>query len=68
MDSEFYTIKECATIFGVHHNTIRKAIKNGFIIAIRLGKGDKSPYRISKRQIEEIHSSIIKDLAKKSGG
>ncbi len=65
MDTEFYTIKETAVIFGVHANTIRNAIKKGFLVAIRIGGGKKSPYRISKKEIEAIHSSIIKNLASK---
>lgn len=68
MESEFYTIKETAVIFSVHQNTIRRAIKKGFLVAIRIGNGPKSPYRISKKEIEAIHVSIIQNLAKKSGG
>lgn len=67
MDSEFLSIKETATVFGVHENTIRRAVKKGFLVAIRIGAGPKSPYRISKKEIEAIHTSIIKDLANKKG-
>lgn len=66
MDTEFYTIKETAVIFGVHPNTIRNAVKKGFLIAIRVGLGKKSPYRISKKEIEAIHISVIKELSNKS--
>lgn len=65
--SEFLTIKETAVIFSVHPITIRRAIKNKFLIAIRVGNGVRSPYRISKKCIEAIHESIIKDLATKAG-
>lgn len=65
MDSEFYSIKEVAQIFSVNEVTIRRAIKKGFIIAIRIGDAPKSPYRVSKKLIEAIHDSIIKSLAKK---
>ena len=68
METEFYTIKETAVIFGVHQNTIRRAIKKGFLIAIRIGLGKKSPYRISKKSLEAIHTSIIRDLAAKAVG
>ncbi len=66
MQPEFLTIKEVAVIFSVHPHTIRRAIKEGFLIAIRIGKGDKSPYRISRKSIEAIHGSIIMELSKKS--
>jgi len=66
MDSEFYSIKEVAQIFAVNEVTIRRAIKRGFIIAIRIGDAPKSPYRISKKSIEAIHQSIIRELSKKS--
>ena len=66
MESEFYSIKETAVIFNVHITTIRRAIKKGHLIAIRMGTGKKSPYRISKKQIEAIHKSIIFGLASKA--
>lgn len=66
MDAEFLTIKETAVVFSVHVTTIRRAIKKGFLIAIRIGKGPRSPYRISRKSIEAIHESIIRDLALKA--
>lgn len=66
MEKEFLDIKEAADVFNVHENTIYTWIRKGFIIAIRIGNKPKSPYRISKKSIEAIHESIIKDLAKKS--
>ncbi len=59
MEREFLSIKEVAVIFSVHEVTIRRAIKKGFIVAVRIGEGKRSPYRISKRSIDEIHNSII---------
>ena len=58
-EKEFYSVKEIAVIFGCHHTTIRRAVKLGFIVAIRLGNGKRSPYRISKQSIEKIHQTII---------
>jgi len=55
MEAEFYSIKEVAAIFACHEMTIRRAIKKGHLVAIRLGNNKKSPYRISKLQIEQIH-------------
>jgi len=66
MDSEFYSIKEVAQIFAVNEVTIRRAIRKGFLIAIRIGNKPKSPYRISKKSIEAIHQSIIMKLSSKS--
>lgn len=66
MQVEFLTIKEVAVIFGVHSSTIRRAIKNKFLVAIRVGNGPRSPYRISIKSIEAIHGSIIKNLASKA--
>jgi len=64
--SEFLTIKETAVIFSVHAITIRRAIKKGFLVAIRIGNGPRSPYRISRKSIEAIHQSIIKSLSDKA--
>lgn len=66
MQPEFLSIKETAVIFAVHENTIRKAIRMGFIVAIRIGNCKKSPYRISKKTIEKIHIAMIHELAKKA--
>jgi DNA-binding transcriptional MerR regulator len=66
MDSEFYSIKEVAQIFSVNEVTIRRAIRKGFIIAIRIGDYPKSPYRVSKKLIEAIHQSIIQKLSSKA--
>jgi hypothetical protein len=66
MESEFLTIKEIAVIFSCHPNTIRRAISLGYLIGVRLGKGKKSPYRISRKCIDAIHASLLKDLASKA--
>jgi len=55
MQAEFLSIKEVAAIFAVHETTIRRAIKRGHLLAIRVGTSKKSPYRISKHAIEQIH-------------
>ena len=65
LEPEFLSIKQVAVIFSVNEITIRRAIKKGFLIAIRIGEGKKSPYRISRKSIDAIHSSIIIGLSKK---
>jgi excisionase family DNA binding protein len=55
MENEFCSIKEAAVVFGVNEATIRRAIKRGWIKAIKIGDGKRSPYRISKKTIESIH-------------
>jgi len=59
MDREFYSIKEVAYIFSVSSLTIRRAIRKGYIQAMRIGDGKKSPYRISKKTIENIHLNLL---------
>ena len=65
--AEFISIEDTAKIFSVHPHTIRRAIRLGYLTAIRIGMGVRSPYRISRKSIEAIHMSIIKDLATKAG-
>ena len=56
---EFYSIKEVATIFAVNEVTIRRAIRKGLIIAVKIGDGKRSPYRLSRFSIQHIHDLII---------
>ncbi len=59
MESDFVSIKEFAAKLGVHHNTIRRAIKNGRISALRVGAGARSHYRIA---VTELNRMAIVDL------
>ena len=59
MHPEFISIKEAAVLFACSEITIRRAIKKGYIIAIRLGAGPRSPYRISLQSTQAIHDGII---------
>lgn len=59
MESEFLSIKEVAVIFSVNQITIRRAIQKGLIVAVKIGDGNRSPYRISKKSIQHIHDTII---------
>jgi len=66
IEAEFYSIKEIAVIFSVHEITIRRAIRKGFIEAIRIGEGKRSPYRISKKCLAAIHFTLLQKMVAKS--
>lgn len=57
---EFFTVKEVAGMLKVHPNTIYRAIMKGYILAIRVGDKRRSPYRISKLIIENMHPHVNK--------
>lgn len=65
MDKEFLSVKEVSQIFSIHINTVYTWIQKGFIVSIRIGNKPKSPYRISRKAVEEIHNSILKEMASK---
>lgn len=58
---EFISVKEFASKLKLHPNTIRKAIKEKRIDAIRIGMSDRSTYRIP---ITEIPRMMKFDLDK----
>ena len=66
MEKEFLSIREVSEIFSIHINTVYTWIESGFIIAIRLGNKPKSPFRISRKAIDEIHKSILREMASKA--
>jgi excisionase family DNA binding protein len=54
MSQEYYSVTEFSVLMGVHPLTIRSAIRKGRIIAVRVGSGKKSPYRIPHSEIERL--------------
>ena len=65
---DFLTIIEFAAILGMHHNTVRRAIKNGRISAFKLGAGNRASYRIPRSEIQriaeyDVNSSHLKEKA-----
>lgn len=65
MYKDFYSVKEFAEKMGVCTRTIRRAIENGRIIAIRIGPSEGSPYRIPHTEIERMAIVDIKEVLKK---
>lgn len=51
---EFLTIDEFAKKVKVHPDTIRRAIRKGYINAFRAGSGKKAPWRIPATEIERL--------------
>lgn len=72
-EPNYYTIDEFAAKLRIHHNTVRRWIKNGNIQAIKIGPKNKPTYRIDKTEIgriamfnlEETIERIIEDREKK---
>lgn len=50
-ETDFLSIKEFASKIGLHHNTVRRLIKNRKINAINIGNGKYSYFRIPKSEI-----------------
>ena len=48
MEQKAFSLKEVASILGVHPETIRRAVKAGKLKAAKIGKD----YRISKPELE----------------
>lgn len=56
----YISIKDFAKYMRVHHNTIRRAIKNKRLQAVNVGSGNRKIWRIP---ISEIHRLTEFDLA-----
>ena len=65
MQNDFLSIKEFAAKIGAHPNTVRRAIKNGRLMACDIGTGEKHIYRISRSEIERIALLNLKDIVDK---
>lgn len=62
MDQDLYflTIQEFAKRLRVHPNTVRNAIKEGRINALKLSEGKRSAYRIPVSEMERL--CVVKTL------
>lgn len=48
--TKFYKVEEVAALLSLHWQTILTYIKNGELVALKLGKG----YRISQEELDEF--------------
>jgi excisionase family DNA binding protein len=59
IEKEFLSVKEFASLVGVHYNTVIRSIRHGRINALRIGYGKKAAFRIPR---SEIHRIALFDL------
>jgi excisionase family DNA binding protein len=64
----FFTVKEFADRIKVHPNTIKNLIKNGKLLAFRVGLGNRARYRIASTEIERMILMDMNEEAKKRLG
>jgi excisionase family DNA binding protein len=65
MDDAFFTIKEFADKLKIHPSTVRRAIKNGRISAIKVGAEKRPLYRIPCSEIDRIALFDLREMMKK---
>ena len=70
MINEYFSISDFAKKLKVHPNTIRRAIKNKRIQALRIGKTKNSAYRIPESEIlrmahVDLEETIEKEVEKR---
>ena len=53
-NNDFLSIQDFAKWIKVHPNTIRRAIKSGRISAFKVGKGQRSVYRIARTEVARM--------------
>ena len=68
VDQAYLSINDFAKRLRVHPNTIRKAIKTGYINAFRVGNSIKSSWRIPTSEIQKLAimewESVVAKIAK----
>jgi excisionase family DNA binding protein len=52
--TDFLSVKEFSIKVGLHHNTVRKLIKNGRLSAVNVGNNKNSYFRIPKSEIGRL--------------
>jgi excisionase family DNA binding protein len=56
-DSPYHTVATAAERMHVGQDTIRDAIKDGRLMAKRIGKGERAPFRIREDALDEWFES-----------
>lgn len=54
MDVKFLTVEEFGERIKMHPTTVRRAIKQGKIYAVRPSLGKRAPYRIAESELERL--------------
>lgn len=65
LEKNYYTVEEFAELFDMTPLTIRRSIKSGRILAIRVGSSKKSAYRIPRSQIEKLAVQSYMEITNK---
>jgi excisionase family DNA binding protein len=65
MDKDFYSVKEFSEKLCVSTHTIRRAIKNGRISALRAGSTKNSTLRIPHSEISRMGIVDMEEMIKK---
>ena len=63
----FLTVEEFAQRIKMHPTSVRRAIKQGKIYAMRPSMGKKAPYRISESELERLHLQSMCEASEKKG-
>ena len=65
ISNEFISVKEFAHRIKLHHNTIKKYIREGSINAIKIGSHSRSPYRIPVSEFNRIAEFNLREIVNK---
>lgn len=59
---DFYTIQEFSDYLGCSYKTIYNGIRNGHIVAFKVGKGRGAHYRIAHTEIQRMGLFNMEDI------